>query len=58
MHLGESLNFLKSFASANQDGVSLRCSYEPLVGTQLAKSSQRTDRSHFIKVSCYKIATL
>ena len=37
----------------NQGGVSLRCSYEPLVGTQLAKSSQRTDRSHLQFVNLF-----
>ena len=36
-----------------QGGVSLRCSYEPLVGTQLAKSSQRTDRSHLQFVNLF-----
>ena len=37
----------------DQGGVSLRCSYEPLVGTQLAKSSQRTDRSHLQFVNLF-----
>ena len=40
-------------STPDQGGVSLRCSYEPLVGTQLAKSSQRTDRSHLQFVNLF-----